>query len=270
MSSPGCLTKRITRYSEINESRLPIVDAATDHEEKPPPPSRMGIDINRNKERKHTLVEEAQFAAQVVDGTATGGQVILLIKISHLHGMALETPDGEIYWLRVVSLEKESKYDGMFLRLTGSGSNVAIVTKEPPKFLRCQMNDSGHQLFKSWKHPDKTWAFRLVDQESIQEKLKSAPTSNTNLPMWSTVEIREGPDADRGFAFQDDASGSSLSSPSLVNVHSKGWIICEWAYGYPQLFYLTAAYDEAKSLPSFCERVSLVKEQVRGQGEALH
>jgi hypothetical protein len=174
----------------------------------------------------------------------------------------------EIHWLQTVSHEQktESRYSGMYVRLTGSGSNIAVLTKDPPKFLRCHSDDAGHEFFTSWKHPGRLWSFVLVDQEEIREKGR-IPT-NTNLPMWSPVEIREevadgkACGGDKGFSFSKE---DHAASPALDNTASNGWMVCEWAYGHPQLFYLTAAYDETKALPSFCERVSLVKVQVQNQ-----
>jgi hypothetical protein len=175
----------------------------------------------------------------------------------------------DIYWLQVIPFAKDkgvasesSRYKGMYVRLTGSGSNIAIITPQPPKFLRSHLDGTNQkQIFTSWKNPGKNWSLRLVDSESIEKAC--TVTTNTNLPRWSLVEIREEPGGDQGFYFKSNDS----TGPTLSHLGCKGWIISEWAYGHPQLFYLTAAYNESMPLPDFCERVSLVKAAVVGQGE---
>lgn len=36
----------------------------------------------------------------------------------------------------------------------------------------------------------------------------------------------------------------------------KGWMVCDWARGYPQLFWVT--HKLSSELPSFCHRVQIV------------
>jgi len=66
---------------------------------------------------------------------------------------------------------------------------------------------------------------------------------------------------------EDDAGGDGFSfalhrnslDEVLVHKEVKGFIVCEWALGYPQLFWLTDAFQEGK-LPEFCQRVLVVRE----------
>ena len=67
---------------------------------------------------------------------------------------------------------------------------------------------------------------------------------------WEKVEIVE------------NASGVELEGVEMLEGKEvegwKGWMVCEWATGHPQLFWVT---DELKSeLPEFCERVAIVRE----------
>jgi len=49
------------------------------------------------------------------------------------------------------------------------------------------------------------------------------------------------------------------------DVEWAGWMVCEWRYGHPQLFWVTS--ELKYELPGFCERVLLVKEPVFGQSD---
>jgi len=98
--------------------------------------------------------------------------------------------------------------------------------------------------------------------------------------MWAPVWIEEGEGVgDTDFKFipdgskpsnaqiQDKAEGSEAAirdNEVLLHPDSKGWVVCPWAMGHPQLFYLTDAFVEGK-LPDFCERVSIIREEVKGQ-----
>lgn len=40
----------------------------------------------------------------------------------------------------------------------------------------------------------------------------------------------------------------------------KGWMVCDWAHGHPQLFWVTHALKG--ELPPFCHRVQIVREML--------
>jgi hypothetical protein len=46
----------------------------------------------------------------------------------------------------------------------------------------------------------------------------------------------------------------------------QGWVVSEWAYGHPQLFWMTGEWkDKEMKLPEHCERVVITREPVLGQ-----
>lgn len=170
----------------------------------------------------------------------------------------------EHYWLRVAPFSNgpnehntwdSSEYHGMFVRFVGSGSPAVVLTRSPPPYFKSHLDEEkGHQLFTSWKHPDLTWSLRLADKDRLD-------SSFVNRPLWSAVEIYQEPGADDGFSFTSVTKDNPRQE--LIDTSIKGWMVCEWNYGLPQLFYLTEAFDETKhTLPSSCQRVTLAKSDI--------
>lgn len=101
--------------------------------------------------------------------------------------------------------------------------------------------------------------------------------------MWAPVHVVEGAVGDNGFTFSCSASASASAGDAvegttptrrdaggkegnevLVHPEVRGWMICPWALGHAQLFWLTDAFEQGK-LPEFCERVEIVRGPVVGQ-----
>jgi hypothetical protein len=104
--------------------------------------------------------------------------------------------------------------------------------------------------------------------------------------MWAPVHIVEGVVGDSGFTFSPSSSTSASTREVaveegatakvvgkegeqgvevLIHPEVKGWMMCSWALGHAQLFWLTDAFEEGK-LPGFCERVEIEWGHVVGQG----
>jgi hypothetical protein len=112
-------------------------------------------------------------------------------------------------------------------------------------------------VFTTWRPQDsgREWGFLL---EGRKEYGKGSERGNRD--MWAPVHINEGVGiGDSGFSFSVE-NGREV----LVHEEVKGWVVCPWAMGYPQLFWLTNAFEEGK-LPDFFERVDIVREEVVGQ-----
>ncbi|KAF9074146.1 hypothetical protein BDP27DRAFT_220176 [Rhodocollybia butyracea] len=97
---------------------------------------------------------------------------------------------------------------------------------------------------------------------------------------WHEAEIVEAAEDDRDGTTLAPGKGSvfdeAMVSGELVTVLNAGeieergggpqfggWMVCEWKWGHPQLFWLRKSKDEGLDdvkLPPFCERVVLVKE----------
>jgi hypothetical protein len=190
-----------------------------------------------------------------------------------------------------------SRFNSYYLRHAGHGSNAVILALNPPKFMYSEMDDeeiadlaskkpkksrrppgtrslsrysekngaafggdvSGGKLtFKSWKQKEKGREWRL-HLKGMKEFGKDSEKKNRE--MWAPVEIvekdeEEDTDGDDGFSFALHKNGID---EVLVHKEVKGFVVCEWTLGYPQLFWLTDAFQEGK-LPEFCQRVLLVRE----------
>lgn len=192
-----------------------------------------------------------------------------------------------------------SRFNSYYLRHASHGSNAVILALNPPKFMYSEMDDgsadkiaseksfrsrqssgtqsqsryserNGHAfggdvdggklIFKSWKQKEKNkeWRFHLKGMKEF-----GSQSEKRNREMWAPVEIVEkGTDEDEdgngddGFSFALHKNGVD---EVLVHKEVKGFIVCEWTLGYPQLFWLTDAFEEGK-LPEFCQRVLLVRE----------
>ncbi|QDS72620.1 hypothetical protein FKW77_002165 [Venturia effusa] len=192
-----------------------------------------------------------------------------------------------------------SRFNSYYLRHASHGSNAVILALNPPKFMYSEMDESstdapnsrnssrsrqssgtqsqaryserhghafggdvkgGKLIFKSWKSKDKgkEWRFHLKGLKEF-----GSQSEKRNREMWAPVEIvekdtddDEGGDGDDGFSFALHKNGME---EVLVHKEVKGFIVCEWTLGYPQLFWLTDAFEEGK-LPEFCQRVLLIRE----------
>jgi hypothetical protein len=190
-----------------------------------------------------------------------------------------------------------SRFNSYYLRHAGHGSNAVILALNPPKFMYSEIDDgsaddiaseksfrsrqssgttslsryserNGHAfggdvnggkvVFKSWKKKERgmEWRFHLKGIKDF-----GSESEKRNREMWAPVEIvekdeEEDTDGDDGFSFALHKNGMD---EVLVHREVKGFVVCEWTLGYPQLFWLTDAFEEGK-LPEFCQRVLLVRE----------
>lgn len=173
--------------------------------------------------------------------------------LSAIIKMSEKEESRSYFWLKTISksdpkekVESENQYTNLFVRLVGSGSDAVVVTQQPPKFLRSHLSKDGQLCFTSSapQHAGRQWA--LVLDEKNKEDIRS---STQNRPAWAPVLIKEG-QGDLGFTL----SNSELSS-QLPDFH--GFVVCQWVYGHPQLFWLTEAFKG--DLPDFIKRINLIE-----------
>lgn len=101
------------------------------------------------------------------------------------------------------------------------------------------------------------------------------------LGAWEEVLIVEN-EGDQGFVWQEsddipggeelvwkgnenfDVRGEAKEGEALKDEDErlswKGWMVCEWQYEHPQLFWVTNALKS--ELPEFCEQVRIWKEML--------
>jgi hypothetical protein len=128
----------------------------------------------------------------------------------------------------------------------------------PPKFLRSHLSPEGKVLITSWKHPGREWGLKLSGLDLPEGKQKAA--------LWHAVEIVQD-EGDARFEFKETGGQEELVVKQAVVVDDKeelwsGWMICNWKYDHPQLFWTTTKGGAAEKLPPFCERVLLVKQRL--------
>ncbi len=79
---------------------------------------------------------------------------------------------------------------------------------------------------------------------------------------WERVEIAENA-IDGSLKFEPSAMVKTDGAGEVALTGGKewkGWIICQWSLGYPQLFWVT---DQLKSeVPDFFEKVRIIREPI--------
>ncbi|MCJ1299529.1 hypothetical protein MMC08_002321 [Hypocenomyce scalaris] len=140
-----------------------------------------------------------------------------------------------------------SKYTSLYIRHHGSGFNSVVLTKAPPKFLQAAMIADSSRL--AFVYNGRTWGFVM--------------RTGWKRAGWEMVRIVED-EGDERFSFGEDGDGveglrwEGGEGGGGGEGEWRGWMVCEWAHGLPQLFWVT---DKLKGeLPGFCERVRLVRE----------
>jgi hypothetical protein len=176
-----------------------------------------------------------------------------------------------IFWLKTAPhplSPSPSKFTNLYLRHASSGSPSVVLTPAPPKFLRSHLGPNSKEdgniesqgsriILTTWRPQDagREWGLLL---EGRTEYGKGS--ERVNRDMWAPVHIQEGVGiGDTGFSFAGEKE-----KEVLVHEEVKGWVVCPWALGHPQLFWLTDAFEEGK-LPDFCDRVDVIREEVIGQ-----
>jgi hypothetical protein len=158
-----------------------------------------------------------------------------------------------LYFLKTAphpTTPNDTRFANRYLRHHGSGINAIMVMPSSPKFLRFHPLSHGHQVISSWKHPGRAWGLCL-DRTNRQ---------------WEEVQIVEN-SSELGFTWVKNSSTEveTLEHSGDIKYENRtlqwsGWMVCEWAYGHPQLFWVTN--EMSGSLPEICERVVIVKEAI--------
>lgn len=144
--------------------------------------------------------------------------------------------------------EPQAPYTNLCLRHYGSGTDSVVPTESPPKFIKGHLD--GKQIkFTSASHEGRQWGLTLrADGEQRAG--------------WENVDIVENGGSD-GLVFVTRGSEEVLEFDETDDAGEliwRGWMVCEWAQGYPQLFWVT---DRLKGeLPAFCHRVRIVREML--------
>ncbi|KAH8814678.1 hypothetical protein DL96DRAFT_1504808 [Flagelloscypha sp. PMI_526] len=173
----------------------------------------------------------------------------------------------QLFWIRTAphpSTPNATKFANRYLRLHGDGVNTIMIMPSPPKFLRSHILENGQIVFTSWKHPGRSWCLDLsLDglTEGARSKMK-----------WHEAEIIEKEDSTKGFFFMKAQSvevgkeGREQEELVVGDIEGGpqfgGWMVCDWKWNHPQLFWLTKTEAEGEDvmLPEGCEKVVLVKE----------
>lgn len=140
-----------------------------------------------------------------------------------------------------------SPFTNLYLRHHGSGIDSVVLTTAPPKFIKGHL-DGRRINFTSASHPDRQWGLALR-------------TDRKQRAGWEHVEIVEDGGSD-GLYFATDEKEEVLEFDEVDEGEKvwKGWMVCDWAHGHPQLFWMT---DKLKGeLPTFCHRVQIVREML--------
>jgi hypothetical protein len=140
-----------------------------------------------------------------------------------------------------------SPYTNLYLRHYGSGIDSVVLTTAPPKFIKGHL-DGEQIIFTSASHEGRQWGLTLRKdgkQRAGWEKVEIVENGSSDGLRFSTNEIGEV------LEFDEEDAGEPVW---------KGWMVCEWAHEYPQLFWVT---DKLKGeLPAFCHRVQIVREML--------
>ncbi|CZR62886.1 uncharacterized protein PAC_12783 [Phialocephala subalpina] len=146
--------------------------------------------------------------------------------------------------------EPPSPYTNLYLRHHGSGINSVVLTPAPPKFIKGHL-DGKRIIFTSASHEGRQWGLTLR-------------TDGGQRAGWEKVEIVEDGGSD-GLVFSEGVGDGKEELLEFEEEDSgekvwKGFMVCEWAHGHPQLFWVT--YQLKGELPSFCHRVQIVREML--------
>ncbi|KUJ12460.1 uncharacterized protein LY89DRAFT_688148 [Mollisia scopiformis] len=144
--------------------------------------------------------------------------------------------------------EEPSKYTNLYLRHFGSGMDSIVLTPGQPKYIKGHM-EGKRIAFTSASHEGRKWGLELRKDGEQHAG-------------WEKVEIveREGSD---GLLFTTGEEGEVLEYEEEELAGEKvwkGWMVCDWAHGYPQLFWVT--HKLSGELPPFCHRVQIVREML--------
>jgi len=146
--------------------------------------------------------------------------------------------------------EVSSQYANLYLRHFGSGMDSIVLTPEQPKYIKGHM-DGKRITFTSATHEGRKWGLALCrdgEQHAGWEKVEIVDREGSDGLLFTQGE--EG-SVEEVLEFEEELAGERVW---------KGWMVCEWAHGYPQLFWVTHKLN--RELPSFCHRVQVVREML--------
>lgn len=157
------------------------------------------------------------------------------------------------FFLKAKTLDGEaspSAYDGLYLRLHGGGIDSVLLMPTPPVYIKA--HEDGERIsFTSSSHEGRRWGLSL--------RIDGGQRAG-----WEKVEIVENGGTE-GLRFSKSTDSSHPEILVCVMEEAgenlwKGWMVCDWASGHPQLFWVT---DKLKGvLPPFCQRVQIVREML--------
>ncbi|PPQ79257.1 hypothetical protein CVT26_000814 [Gymnopilus dilepis] len=184
---------------------------------------------------------------------------------------------GSQYFLKTACVQPtanlHSKFDNLYLRHHSGGINAIMIMPSPPKFIKAHSTSDSRILFTSASHPERQWGLVLGRNKNTREDKLGAweevlivqdegdkgfvwrPTND--LPggeelVWIPSEVEGGKDEDKEGELSDNI-------PDYKS-RWRGWMVCEWQYEHPQLFWITDALKD--EIPNFCERVRIWRERL--------
>ena len=173
------------------------------------------------------------------------------------------------YFLRTCPLSSKPNCPSLYLRLHGSGHSSVVLTPSQPIYLRAYLSED-RQLFTSTKRPNRSWGLVMgsahphvawedvrIEEGETDGGFKFVPLEEGDRDI--DVDEKSEPEEGKEMLLWDSrAKNVAPSEPEKGEEENdwKGWMVCEWVHGHPQLFWLSAKTDAA--LPSFCDRVAIV------------
>ncbi|KAF2803967.1 uncharacterized protein BDZ99DRAFT_575634 [Mytilinidion resinicola] len=196
--------------------------------------------------------------------------------------MTTSTPSPrKYYFLKTRSLPGAHKYDNFYLRLHGDGVEDIVLTPGRPIYLRAFDEPAPAATIPSTEAGVGT-SIKFISTKSGDRQWSLALGQPRDFVGWEPVRIvaaAEDEEAEAGARWvrKSDLAAGGLreefealewdagSSEENGKGEWKGWMVCEWVHGHPQLFWVTGMSDsrgKELKMPTFCERVELVKEAV--------
>lgn len=177
------------------------------------------------------------------------------------------------------------QFSGLYLRQYSAANPAVVLTPTAPKFLRANVADvaAGAGVeFTSWapRHAGRKWSLVLGNSDSealwetvgiVEDKADKGLRFVPTTPTGDVGEVEHGGKEDKG---DKDLRIRTVSTPNKPGADEggpeaelrgcqgwKGWMVCEWSLGHPQLFWVTEHMGD-RELPVCCERVRLVRSAI--------
>ena len=163
------------------------------------------------------------------------------------------------YFLKTHPLSQAATHASLYLRLHGDGILSVVCTPTSPKFLRWT-HVAEQEIATLWNHPERSFRLTLSPP-----RVKYGWEEVSIVSKDVEVDDKVG---NKGFIWEIDEEGREIlrfgkevyGKEEGVKAEWKGWMVCTWMLGHPQLFWVTGLSIKEEEMPSSCERVDIVRE----------